>query len=251
VVSSPIVSHPSPWVRVAVTVTDFSAPHAVGHRFVRDRVLREMASSAVHRLRGAHALPPADPVKRWDVLNVLELSQFLSNRDAAILDCGAYNSESLWELAHRGFTNLYGIDLNPHIVAAPWSRRICYSLQDMQHTAFADSTFDYVISVSAVEHGVSWQTFLREVHRLLKPGGLLYVSTDLVHEGTGTTGLTAFGLSWNPLRPTDVPGISTLLSSMGFESAPPISLQLPKELPLEFLGRQVGFIGFCGVKRVA
>jgi SAM-dependent methyltransferase len=244
-----IVSHPSPWVRVAVTATDFPAPHALGHRFVRDRVLREIASSAIHRLRGTHALPPADPVKRWDVLNVLGLSQFLSNRSAAILDCGAYNSESLWELAQRGFTNLYGIDLNPHIVAAPRSRRICYSVQDMQHTAFADSTFDYVISVSTVEHGVSWPAFLREAHRLLKPGGLLYVSTDVVHEETDTTGLTAFGLSWNPLRPADVPGISTLLSNMGFECAPPISLQLPKELPLEFLGRKVGFIGFCGIRR--
>lgn len=183
------------------------------------------------------------------MLNVLELSRLLANRAAAILDCGAYNSESLWELARRGFTNLYAIDLNPHIVAAPLSRRICYSVQDMQHTAFADSTFDFVISVSAVEHGVSWEAFLREAHRLLKPGGLLYVSTDIVDEKTDTTGLTAYGLSWNPLRPADVPGITALLSNMGFECAQPISLQLPKELPLEFLGRRVGFISFCGFKR--
>jgi len=125
-----------------------------GQRFVRDRVFAEKASAAFYRLRTGHALPRPDPVKRWDVLNVLELSQFLSNRGAAVLDCGAYNSESLSELAEQGFKNLYGIDLNPEIVAAPWSRRICYSVQDMQHTAFADSTFDYVISVSAVEHGV-------------------------------------------------------------------------------------------------
>lgn len=246
-----IIVHPSPWIRLAVTAGDLSPPAGSGQRFVRDRALAEKTSAAFYRLRTGHALPRADPVKRWDVLNVLELSHFLSPRDATVLDCGAYNSESLCELAEQGFKNLYGIDLNPEIVAGPWSRRICYSVQDMQHTTFADSSFDYVISISAVEHGVSWRAFLLEALRVLKPGGLLYVSTDLVHEETDTTGCTAFGLSWNPLRPADVPGISTLLSSLGFECAPPVSIQLPKELPLEFLGRRVGFIGFCGVKRAA
>lgn len=49
-------------------------------------------------------------------------------------------------------------------------------LYDGTNMPFADGTFDRVISIETLEHVASESTTLREVHRVLVPGGLLVVS---------------------------------------------------------------------------
>jgi SAM-dependent methyltransferase len=207
------------------------------------RVNRRVAGIR-HRLLAGVPFPKLDAPKLWDAANVADLLEGRS-KSLAVLDAGAYNSPTPWVLARRGFADISAIDLNPSVVASPWSSRVRYSCQDMQRTGFRDETFDVIVSGSTIEHGVDWLAWLEECRRLLKPGGLLYVSTDLVDESVTTDGLSAFGLPWNPLRPSDIKAKIDLLEDCGFVAPLVPDFEMPATLPMNFLGHDLGFIAFC------
>lgn len=206
--------------------------------------LARTLGSIRHRLLTGTPLPPADLPKRWDEANVIDL---MSGRpaDLRIIDHGGYNSPGPWALARMGFRNVEAIDLNPRMPAAPYSRRIRYSCQNMMATAYAEGSFDVVISGSTVEHGVDWDQWLAECRRLLTDGGVLYVSTDLVHDTVATDELEAFGLPWTPLRPKDLADAAERFARHGFSQPELEPIDLPDELPISFLGHQCGFIGYA------
>ena len=227
-----------PFIRFALRDEDLASSASVGPGAVARRV-----SALRFRLLAGTGLPPADPVKAWDATNVVDLVSGLSRR-ADVLDCGAFNSMALYALADAGFTRLQGIDLNPRVLVQPFCRRISYSVQDMQRTAYDDAEFDVVVSASTVEHGVSWDRFLAEARRLLRPGGRLYVSTDLINDGVDTSTLRAFGLPWNPIRPSELPNICRLFRRSGYLTADLPSITVPADLPCSFLGVRHGFAAF-------
>ena len=49
--------------------------------------------------------------------------------------------------------------------------------QDGTAMTYADDTFDLVVSFETIEHIPAAADFLKEIHRVLKPGGLLVIST--------------------------------------------------------------------------
>ena len=200
------------------------------------------------RLLTGNASPAFDPAKMWDVANVMRLLS-TTDRRARILDCGGFNSPSLRALSRAGFRRLYGIDLNTCLAAqaAPWRTRL--TVQDMQATAFSSRSFDVVLSCSTIEHGVSWPRFIAEAARVLTPGGLLYLSTDLVHDQSDPSTVTAFGLPWQPLRARDLAGAIRLLGDGGFEVPDPPHLRLPARLPHDFFGVPLAFVALVAVRR--
>ena len=52
------------------------------------------------------------------------------------------------------------------------------SVQDLEKTEFQHSTFDFVTSLSVIEHGINIQNYFKEMNRIIKKGGLLLTSTD-------------------------------------------------------------------------
>jgi SAM-dependent methyltransferase len=118
----------------------------------------------------------------------------------------------------------------------------------MQASAFRSGAFDVVLSCSTMEHGVSWPLFLAEAARLLRPGGLLYVSTDLVDDDADPSWVEAFGLPWQPLRVADVGTIVESLDSNGFRAPAPLDIELPETLPHEFFGVPLAFIALVATK---
>jgi SAM-dependent methyltransferase len=221
------------------------AAKAAARPELRSGLLRRVA----FRVLTGNAAPSFDEVKLWDVMNVERLLSS-TDRKARLLDCGGFNSPCLRALSLAGFTNLYGIDLNPSLTAqaTPWKTTL--TVQDMQATTFASCSFDVLISCSTIEHGVSWPRFLAEAARLLRPGGLLYLSTDLVHDDAESSSCEAFGLPWWPLRAGDLPGTIQLLDDCGFEPPPVLwPIELPAALPYEFLGVPLAFIALVTVKR--
>jgi SAM-dependent methyltransferase len=64
--------------------------------------------------------------------------------------------------------------------------------------------------MSVVEHGVPVRAFLEEAHRLLRPGGVLLLSTDYWPEATDTQGLRRYNDVTDVVF--DGPGISRMLA---------------------------------------
>jgi SAM-dependent methyltransferase len=86
----------------------------------------------------------------------------------------AKNSEILRWAASQG-AQPFGLDLSPSTVRQ--ARTILAShnpgltIADLRQTPFADDTFDLAYSMGTVEHFDEYETAIREIHRVLKPGG--------------------------------------------------------------------------------
>ena len=229
------------WTRFALTTDDLDeAFDGLGGA----RSFERWRSSLRHRLLTGTGFPALDKPKRWDEANVIDL---LNNAgpEVRLLDAGAYNSPAPWAASQAGVRRVDGIDLNPRVPMSPRSRRIRYSCQNMMETAYIDGSFDVIVSGSTVEHGVDWHVWLEECRRLLVEGGLLYVSTDVVHPSVDTSGLEAFGLPWTPLDPQQIAAMTEVFASHGFAAAEISPPTLPDHLPVTFLGHEIGFVGFA------
>lgn len=158
-----------------------------------------LKSSFSLRLRSLFKLPadyPCDPMKSWDVLNTIRLIEDMVPRDGAVLDLGAYRSEILPALHRKGYSRLCGIDLNPRVTRCLYSKRIRYATGNFYHTSFADRAFQAATAVSAIEHGLDLDLLLKEVSRILAPGGVFVGSTDYWPEKIDCGDDRLFDLTW-------------------------------------------------------
>jgi len=131
--------------------------------------------------------------KNWDSL--ASLSYILKNTDKStnILDAGGVlESAILSWLSLYGYNNLTCINL---IFEKPFKQgSVVYKYGDITKTDFEDSSFEAISCLSVVEHGVDIESFFKEVSRILKPGGMLVVSTDYWPTSIETKNQKAFGV---------------------------------------------------------
>lgn len=148
--------------------------------------------NAVQAVLDLGLVPHYGRAKNWDFLKALALLTDELDGDDPILDagCGAFSVLLEW-LDAAGHRNLHGCD---YVVERPGRvGRIEYSKQDLTATTYPDASFAAVTCLSVIEHNVDVERFLDEAHRLLRPGGLLIVSTDYWPEKIDTTGVRPFG----------------------------------------------------------
>jgi len=153
-------------------------------------------------------------------------------RDARILDLGCGYGRTLAQLAALGYHRLVGIDTAGAMVARG---RRQYPDLDLRVLApgplpFADATFDAVLLIAVltcVPADDDQRTLVAEVHRVLRPGGLLYLTDFLLaadernvaryREGTGR--FPRYGVFEHPegvvLRHHDPRWIRELTSGFG------------------------------------
>ena len=137
-----------------------------------------------------------DRFKSWDVLSTIQFIQDHLSPDAPILDIGAYASEVLCALHRVGYTNLTGVDLNPALRYMPYADKITYVQSDFMRTPFNDASFSAVTAISVIEHGFQSKKLLKELARIIKPGGYFIASVDYWPEKIDTHGIKAFGMDW-------------------------------------------------------
>ena len=161
--------------------------------------------------------------RRWRVTRRVEPT-------GAVLDAGcARYSTLLPSLRLYGFTDLFGNNLE-------WSRESRHGPVrlvpgDMTATSFPDARFDAITCLSVIEHGVPVKGFLVEAARLLKPGGVLFISTDYDQNPPDTTGKTAYGQPVHIFSPDEIRAIVSDADAAG--------LRLIGELKLDHAERPV------------
>lgn len=137
-----------------------------------------------------------DVIKSWDVLKTANFLHGRLPRETPVLDVGTYASEILPLLHRMKFSSLAGVDLNPRIKEMPFADHIRYEVADFMATPFPDGSFGAITAISVIEHGFQSERLLREISRLLRPGGYFIASFDYWPEKVGTTGIDIFGMDW-------------------------------------------------------
>jgi len=105
-------------------------------------------------------------------------SQFVKGMNVLDASCGAgYGSKMLAQTAKQ----VHGIDISPETISYASERyagaNIHYEVMDIKELRFPSNHFDAVVSFETIEHVAFQKEFLDEVRRVLKPGGLLILST--------------------------------------------------------------------------
>lgn len=192
------------------------------------------------RLRRLPVAHVGDDLKSWDVLRTLEFIEATHPKTARVLDLGAYCSEILCTLSRAGFGALTGVDLNPRVRRMPFADRIRWELGNFLHTPFADASFDVITSVSVIEHGFDAPALLREMRRLLAPGGTFVASFDYWPEKLDTSDTRFFGLDWRIFSRQEVETFLADASRFDLTPVGPVSLAAT-ERPVSCAGRDYTF----------
>lgn len=156
-----------------------------------------------HWMDGLTPCPLAkEVVKELDELNI---------SPAEILEIGIGNGRDSIFMAKKGH-NVIGIDISPEPVSIAKEKakkgkikNVKFETGDAENLKYKSNIFDVVYSVAAI-HSTPLQSVLKEVYRILKPGGMvkLFLYTEM-KSGVTTTKY------WSPAQ------IKSIAKKVGFE----------------------------------
>lgn len=181
-----------------------------------------------------------DLIKSWDVLATINFLESHVKKSDPILDIGCYASEILASLHMLGYLDLTGADLNPNLNKMPYKDSIRYEVTNFMHTKFEDASFRAITSISVIEHDFDSQSLLKEMSRLLKPGGYFIASFDYWPEKIDTTGIQFFGMDWKIFSKEEVESFIKEAAPYGLFPAGEINYS-SKEKPIDCVGKQYTF----------
>lgn len=164
-----------------------------------------------------------DEPKNWDSLAALLAILMHTDEEGKILDAGGERySVILPQLAALGYQNLFCINLA--FKANVQIGSIKYEKGDITKTRFENSYFDAITCLSVIEHGVELDEYFKEMSRILKPGGILFSSTDYWYESMDTKGKYAFGVPIRIFSSEDITHSINIAKMHGLELIAPIDL---------------------------
>lgn len=164
--------------------TDTGSPPANGHAAAAPREAsgetRHAREVRIHEAAalqyGARYDPPFARLYQahWNAA----LMKLLPEEGDAALDLGCGTGVMLPALLER-FSRVAGVDLSPDMiraVPAPVAERAELAVAPMERIPFDDNTFDAVVCRGALHHAADLSAALREIRRVLRPGGRLLLS---------------------------------------------------------------------------
>ncbi len=192
-------------------------------------LLSKKEFNAASRLVDFLGLPSHhDPPKNWDTLKALFYILKNNDLETPVLDAGSSaNSAILKWLSLLEYKNLYACDIREKNTRYD-KGRINFSVQDTAATNYPDNYFQAVTSISVIEHGVPLDRFAKEMHRILRPGGYLLVSTDYWSEFIDCSGIFPYGEE-NPemkvFQPNEIENFCKIAESCGLSLCGPLDLK--------------------------
>lgn len=119
------------------------------------------------------------PIKAWRTIKMLKKYK---DKKAKVLDCGCGIGLTLYYISQY-FKNSEGIDIdvkNINIARKQFSilkNKTPLHVYDGKKLPYPDNFFDMVLSIEVWEHAQDTRTMLKEIARVLKPDGILHVTT--------------------------------------------------------------------------
>jgi SAM-dependent methyltransferase len=230
---------------MTVQVLQSTAAIVAARRALRQRGLSSISPLAELRRRLARrgwrtGVIVGDMIKSWDIAQTARFIEEALPRDAAILDMGAFQSEILIVLRKLGYSRLTGLDLNPAILQMPHAGDVRYQVADFLDAPFPAGAFAAITAISVIEHGYEPERLLREVSRLLAPGGYFIASFDYWPEKLDTLHTRIFDMSWTIFSREDVQALLTQAATYGLLPTGQISLAAGQPI-VDMFGRQYTF----------
>jgi len=108
-------------------------------------------------------------INRWDPSHLKRIDRLVSMKPGdRILEVGCGQGHLTRALAARGL-DIIGIDANPQAAEVAGNGIVrCMLAESLD---FEDETFDFIVSVHAIEHIPPLEKALGEMRRVMKPGG--------------------------------------------------------------------------------
>jgi ubiquinone/menaquinone biosynthesis C-methylase UbiE len=129
---------------------------------------------------GGERLESKSSLSRNNLLEHLARYELLPGGEEIVLDigCGAGHGSNLLS---KKYKKVYGVDISEEAIEYAkqnWKTdAVEFSVGSALAIPFPDDTFDTVAAFEVFEHLSDWEQFLREIRRVLKPGGHAYIST--------------------------------------------------------------------------
>jgi len=121
-----------------------------------------------------------DPVSwwlRWVQKKVLR--QIMLAPNASVLDVGCGPGRALLFFKENGVKNLFGIDLSPAMILRAkkrFGKNAVLKVASVEKLPFANNQFDVVTNTEAFHHFLDPKKAIKEMYRVLKPDGKLYLA---------------------------------------------------------------------------
>lgn len=123
-------------------------------------------------------------LKRWDI-NRYDIAYKLAKKGEKVLDIGCGNGDMLFRLINK-FDKFYGIDITPSRLEEARktaTEKYGSSLKTFnfgegnldERMDFESNFFDTIICLAILEHVYDIYSLVKELHRVLKPGGYVIV----------------------------------------------------------------------------
>jgi len=124
--------------------------------------------------------------------------------ESMILDFGCGSGRHTYEHLDHGYQNVFGYDIRDYVSLRDPADSVRFRFDteaQITHIPFPDDHFDFVFSTSVFEHVVEPERALREIYRVLKPGGV---------------SLHNFPSKWRPIEPHIYVPFGAAFKSYGF-----------------------------------
>ena len=152
-------------------------------------------------------------------------------RSGRLLDVG-FGGGDLLDAASRAGWIVSGVEVVPAAVNAARQRGIDAVLGTLAQAQYVSESFDVVLATEILEHLIEVGSLLDEIRRVLRKGGMLWITTP---HGRGLSA-RLLGTSWSVIAPPEhvqlfsVRGIRQLLARHGFQAQVATEGTNPQEL---------------------